>query len=227
MQPEIRLNKYIATNLGVSRREADFLIDNGDVAVNGKTASLGRRILESDKVCVRGKDISTQKLIYIMLHKPRGYVCSRKRQGDAPTIYELLPAELQNLKNVGRLDKDSSGLILLTNDGDFAFQMTHPKFVKVKTYDVKIDRELEPLHQQMIADFGVDLPDGRSRLGLTRQRDDSRKEWLVTMSEGRNRQIRRTFEALGYKVVSLHRKTFGAYHLGGLPVGKYVEVEKK
>lgn len=227
MTEEVRLNKYLATNFGVSRREADRLIEDGKVLINGKVAVIGRRVEPGDKVEISGKKIKAQKLIYLMLNKPKGYVCSRKRQGETPTIYELLPPEYQSLKNVGRLDKDSSGLILLTNDGDFAFQMTHPKFVKTKVYDVKINRELEPLHQQMIADFGVNLPDGRSKLGLMRISDDSRKDWQVTMTEGRNRQIRRTFEALGYKVTYLHRKIFGPYLLGKLAEGKYIEIDKK
>ena len=221
-----RLNKYIATNFGVSRREADLLIQQGKVMINGTKAKIGQRVEDGDKVTISGKNVAEQKLIYLALNKPVGYVCSRKRQGDTPTIFELLPEKYQSLKNVGRLDRDSSGLILLTNDGDFAFQMTHPKFVKTKVYEVEIDRELEPLHQQMISDFGVDLPDGRSQLGLARLSDNNRRQWQVTMSEGRNRQIRRTFDALGYKVVALHRIKFGVYELSGLPEGEFTEVQK-
>lgn len=194
--------------------------------INGVKAEIGQRVEDGDKVTISGKDVAEQKLIYLALNKPVGYVCSRKRQGDTPTIFELLPEKYQSLKNVGRLDRDSSGLILLTNDGDFAFQMTHPKFVKTKVYEVEIDRELEPLHQQMISDFGVDLPDGRSQLGLARLSDDNRRQWQVTMSEGRNRQIRRTFDALGYKVVALHRIKFGVYELSGLSEGEFTEVQK-
>jgi len=222
---EIRLNKYIATNYGVSRREADNLIASGHVFVNGTKAEIGMRAHASDTISVDGHEIITQDLVYVALHKPIGYVCSRRAQGDAPTIYELLPKKYQNLKSVGRLDKDSSGLILLTNDGDFAFQMTHPSFAKTKNYTVEIDHELAPLHQQMIADFGVQLPDGKSQMGLTRI-GESRKKWDVTLSEGRNRQIRRTFEALGYKVTSLHRYKFGAYELSGLAAGEFTEVRK-
>ena len=221
-----RLNKYIATNFGVSRREADLLIQQGKVMINGTKAEIGQRVEDGDKVTISGKNVAEQKLIYLALNKPVGYVCSRKRQGDTPTIFELLPEKYQSLKNVGRLDRDSSGLILLTNDGDFAFQMTHPKFVKAKVYEVEIDRELEPLHQQMISDFGVDLPDGRSQLGLARLSDNNRRQWQVTMSEGRNRQIRRTFDALGYKVVALYRIKFGVYELSGLPEGEFTEVQK-
>ena len=130
------------------------------------------------------------------------------------------------LKPVGRLDKDSSGILLLTNDGDFAFQMTHPKFRKVKEYLVSLDTPLQPIHQQMIADFGINLPDGKSQLGLERL-DDSRKNWKVIMSEGRNRQIRRTFSAIGYEVEELHRTVFGSYILPkDLNFGDFRKVEK-
>lgn len=222
----IRLNKFLAESLGISRREADDLIAAGKVLVDEKPAILGARIDKNNKVCYNGSIVPfLEGYTYLALNKPAGYVCSRKRRGEFPTLYELLPEKYRELKTVGRLDKDSSGLILLTNDGDFAFKMTHPKFVKTKIYEVKLDRALEPLHQQMIADFGVELPDGRSQLGLERL-DDSRKTWRVIMTEGRNRQIRRTFGALGYTVVGLHRTDFGPYHLDGLKSGKFVEVEK-
>lgn len=222
---EIRLNKYIASNFGVSRREADDLIAAGRVKINGKKAAIGARAHEGDEITVDGFSVLKQEPIYLALHKPVGYVCSRKRQGDTPTLYELLPKKYHTLKTVGRLDKDSSGLILLTNDGDFAFQMTHPKFAKLKNYSVKLDRELEPLHQQMISDFGIQLPDGRSQMQLSRI-GESRKKWDVTISEGRNRQIRRTFDALGYKVEALHRYKFGPYELSGLAEGEFTEVKK-
>ncbi|MCA9339163.1 rRNA pseudouridine synthase [Candidatus Saccharibacteria bacterium] len=209
---KIRLNKHLALQLGISRREADELINAGDVLVNGSFASLGERVSNEDKITVKGKQISgSRTLQYIALNKPVGYVCSRKRQGDTPTIYELLPQELHHLKPVGRLDKDSSGLLLLTNDGDFAHKMTHPSFHKTKTYEITLDNDLAPLHQQMIDDHGVELEDGISQLNLSRLSEKNRKEWQVSMHEGRNRQIRRTFEALGYNVKKLHRITFGVY----------------
>jgi 23S rRNA pseudouridine2605 synthase len=226
-EDKVRLNKYLSTNFGISRREADELISAGKVLVNKKPAELGARVGDNDEVSIAGKNIKKEELRYFALNKPTGYVCSKKRQGDTPTIYELLPKELQNLKNVGRLDKDSSGILLLTNDGDFAFEMTHPKFHKTKVYEVEIDRDLAPLHQQMISDFGVTLTDGKSQLRLEKlDTDDKRKKWRVTMSEGRNRQIRRTFDALGYKVVKLHRVSFGIYSLSGLKPGEYVEFKK-
>jgi len=260
--PSIRLNKFLAERIGVSRREADELISGGRITIDGKPATLGARIDKIAKVCYNGKTIPFETdFLYLAMNKPVGYVCSRRAQGEAPTIYTLLPEKYHSLKTVGRLDKDSSGLILLTNDGDFAFQMTHPKFHKEKIYEVELDRPLEPLHQQMISDYGVMLDDGPSRFTVVSSAttalghiatpstgDDSkgdphgayrrggkesagpveqmaRTHLTVILSEGRNRQIRRTFAALGYRVTSLHRTTFGKYELSGLEPGKYVIIK--
>ncbi|MDO4526752.1 MAG: pseudouridine synthase [Candidatus Saccharibacteria bacterium] len=253
----IRLNKFLAERIGVSRREADELIAAGKVEVNGRPAVIGARIDKTDKVCYNKKIIPfTADYLYLALNKPVGYVCSRRAQGDSPTIYELLPKEYQKLKTVGRLDKDSSGLILLTNDGDFAFQMTHPKFRKEKIYEVELDRTLEPLHQQMISDYGIMLDDGPSRFMVVRYSEaatdtvcsaehkdlaraarsvseghavsvaaSNANRYIVKLSEGRNRQIRRTFAALGYRVTKLHRTSFGKYQLSGLKPGKCVIIK--
>lgn len=216
-----RLNKYLAFHLGLSRREADALIAAHKVTVAGEPAMLGARVDEGQPVTVGGKLVTPkQAYTYLTFHKPIGYVSSRKQQGDVPTLYSLLPTQYHALKPVGRLDKDSSGLLLLTDDGNFAYQMTHPKFYKVKTYQVSLNAPLEPLHQQMISDYGIQLDDGPSKLSLERQ-DDSRKNWTVTMHEGRNRQIRRTFAALGYEVATLHRTSFGPYMLKDLQEGRF------
>ena len=216
-----RLNKFLALHMGLSRRQADELIEMGQVTVNGVVAILGAQVQPNDQVAVKGKLISTNTdFIYLAFNKPVGYVCSRRAQGDSPTVYELLPTEYRPLKTVGRLDRNSSGLILFTNDGDFAQQMTHPRYYKVKRYEVTLDKPLEPLHQQMINDIGIDLDDGKSQLSLEKQTDD-RLQWIIEMSEGRNRQIRRTFTALGYTVTALHRTNFGTYALGEIPVGQY------
>jgi len=224
--PRERLNKHLALQLGTSRREADQLIEQGTVTINGVPAILGARFSPGDTIHVRGEAITPSRdLAYLLFNKPVGYVCSRRKQGDNDTIYALLPPEFHHLKPVGRLDKDSSGLIMLTNDGDFAYQMTHPKFYKVKTYHIRLDRDLEPLHQQMISDYGVELEDGSSKLSLERLSDTSRKGWQVVMSEGRNRQIRRTFGALGYTVTKLHRISFGDYSLGDIKPGEYRTID--
>lgn len=225
--PYERLNKYLALQLGISRREADNLIEKGNITINGTKATLGARFVAGDSIEIGGKKVSSAtQYEYLAFNKPVGYVCSRKQQGDSPTIYDLIPKQYHHLKPVGRLDRDSSGIILLTNDGDFAYQMTHPKFAKTKIYNVQLESELSPLHQQMISDYGVNLEDGVSKLQLERMNDTDRKNWIVTMHEGRNRQIRRTFGSLGYTVTKLHRTNFGNYALGDLKTGDFITVVK-
>ena len=254
----IRLNKFLAERLGVSRREADELIAAGKIAINGQKAELGAlitlptsgKIDNLPKICYNKKVVPFQTdFLYLAFHKPVGYVCSRRAQGNTPTLYDLLPAKYRRLKTVGRLDKDSSGLILLTNDGDFAYQMTHPKFRKEKIYLVELDQPLQPLHQQMISDFGIDIGDGISKFlvatwtgggsggdpenvlasaknfwgGKEPTGPVQKRRLIVTLTEGRNRQIRRTFAALGYTVTKLHRIQFGKYQLGNLKPGRYQE----
>lgn len=214
----MRLNKYIAQATGLSRRAADAAIAEGRVALNGRPAQLGDTAAETDTVTLDNRRITPAvKAVTIMLNKPAGYVCSRNGQG-SKTVYDLLPPEYHGLKPVGRLDKDSSGLLLLTNDGDLANQLTHPRYAKIKIYEVALNKPLEPLHQQMISDIGVTLHDGPSQLGLE-PLDDTRRRWRVTMHEGRNRQIRRTFAALGYTVTKLHRTQFGQFLLNELQSG--------
>lgn len=220
-----RLNKFIAHSAGLSRREADTAIEQGRVRVNKARAILGTQVSPGDIVEFDGKTLEqASSYTYLAFHKPVGYVCSRRAQGDTPTIYALLHHEYHHLKPIGRLDRDSSGILLLTDDGDFAHQMTHPKFAKRKVYEVTLDQALEPLHQQMINDYGVNLEDGVSLLQLEKQ-DDAR-HWRVTMSEGRNRQIRRTFTALGYTVTKLHRIQFGPYTVYDIVSGSYASTNK-
>lgn len=212
----VRLNKFIAQYLNVGRRAADDLISAGAVTINNVPAGLGSRVRPGDTVVTQGQTLKADNpaaLVYILMDKPEGYVCSRRQQGDAPTVYSLLPPQYQHVKTVGRLDKNSSGLILLTNNGDLAHQLTHPSFVKVKQYEVTLDKPLAPLHHQMIADYGIQLPDGTSKFQLQKLSQEDSTAWLVTMHEGRNRQIRRTFAALGYDVVRLHRISFGPFTL--------------
>jgi len=221
-----RLNKHLALQLGISRRQADDLIAQKKVFINNSPAELGARVSEEDEVKVNGKKLGKSvEFIYLALNKPVGYVCSRRSQGESKTIYELLPKKYQTLKSVGRLDKDSSGIILLTNDGDFTYRMTHPSFHKVKIYEIQLDKNLEPLHQQMITDHGISLEDGTSKFVLEKIGESDRKNWIVTMHEGRNRQIRRTFNSLGYTVEKLHRTNFGNYALGDIKPGKYELVD--
>lgn len=216
----MRINKYVASASNLSRRAADQAILEGRVSINGSTASLGDSVSTTDKVTLDSRPITPAvKAVTLILNKPAGYVVSRDGQG-SKTIYDLLPEQYHNLNPVGRLDKDSSGLLLLTNDGELANQLTHPRYAKTKVYEVQIDGALSPLQQQMISDHGIMLEDGRSQLGLEKL-DDQGAKWQVTMQEGRNRQIRRTFKALNFTVVGLHRTRFGSYSLDSLESGKY------
>lgn len=214
----MRINKFVAQATGLSRRAADQAIDDGRVKVNGEIPTSGQDIAATDSVTLDNRILTPPtEVTTIMLNKPVGYVVSRDGQG-SQTIYDLLPAEYQSLKPVGRLDKDSSGLLLLTNDGQLAQELTHPKYQKTKIYEIELDKSLQPLHHQMINNIGVQLDDGPSKLQL--EKLDNDKTWRVTMAEGRNRQIRRTLAALGYEVTRLRRTQFGPYALGELQLGQ-------
>jgi 23S rRNA pseudouridine2605 synthase len=215
----MRINKFIARATGISRREADKAIEAGRVTVNGQPALTGTDVTASDDVMLDGKTASQPRMTTIMLNKPAGYVCSRDGQG-ARTVYDLLPEEFKALKPVGRLDKDSSGLLLLTTDGDLANRLTHPSYQKEKIYQVTLDHPLTEQDRTAVQQ-GVNLDDGPSALRIT---DVQGARFTVTMSEGRNRQIRRTFAALGYEVNGLHRTQFGSYALpNSLAAGSWLE----
>jgi 23S rRNA pseudouridine2605 synthase len=221
----MRLNRFIALATGLSRRKVDQAIDDKRVLLNGSTAKLGQVAKKGDEVTLDGKVLKPPATTTsIMFHKPAGFVCSRAGQG-SKTIYDLMPKELHKLKPVGRLDKDSTGLLLMTDDGELAHYLTHPSFKKLKVYDITLDEPLQKLHQQMISDFGVELEDGLSKLMLERIEEYDDHSWRVSMHEGRNRQIRRTFAGLGYNVTRLHRIRFGSYKLpDDLRVGEYIEI---
>lgn len=191
--------------------------------VNGRAPQVGQVITDGQTVTLDGHTLTPPRVHQtIVMHKPAGVIVSRNGQG-SKTIYDLLPPELHNLKPIGRLDKDSSGLLLLTNDGTLAHELTHPRFAKIKIYEIQLDKSLTPLHQQLINDHGVRLDDGPSKLQLEKTNEDG-TTWRVTMREGRNRQIRRTFAALGYTVTALHRTHFGPYTIDGLREGDYMPI---
>ncbi len=217
----MRINKFIAQSSMISRRKADELILSKRIKINGFPAQIGSSITETDIVLLDDKPLnSPSPKMTLMLNKPIGYVVSRNGQGSR-TIYDLLPQQYHQLNPIGRLDKNSSGLLLLTNDGNLALKLSHPRYQKIKIYNIILNKDLQPIHAQLINDYGITLKDGVSKLQLTKIDDNNAKGWSVTMSEGRNRQIRRTFESLGYDVIALQRITFGNYNLNNLPLGKF------
>ena len=213
----MRLNKFIADATGVSRRKADQLIIASKVSLNDKQAYPGDKAAPGDRVLINNELISLKPKLLLALNKPPGYVCSRRSQGNK-TVYELIPPAYHHLKPIGRLDKDSSGLLLLSNDGGLANELTHPKYQKQKKYEVTLDKELSKSDTQKLL-TGVELADGLSKFIALRSTAPPKYE--VTISQGRNRQIRRTFAALNYKVVKLHRINIGKYQLDNLSSAKW------
>ena len=212
----MRINKFVASASGISRRAADTAITNGRVLLNGRLAVLGDQVTENDVVQLDGMTLVVDKPVTILLHKPIGYVCSRNGQGSA-TIYDLLPPKLHHLKPIGRLDKDSSGLLLLTSDGDLAQQLAHPSLEKRKVYHIELDRMLEN-HDAARLNKGVRVEDYTSHLEINHITGNT---YQVSMHTGKNRQIRKTFEVVGYTVRTLHRTEFGPYTIGTLKPGAY------
>jgi 23S rRNA pseudouridine2605 synthase len=218
----MRINRFVAQATGMSRRNADKAISEGRVQIDGQNPVTGMDVGPDDHITLDGHRITgTMATMTLILNKPAGYVCSRNGQG-SKTVYDLLPSELHHLKTVGRLDKDSSGLLLLTSDGDLAHQLTHPSYEKPKIYEVTLDADLQPPHHQTIQEHGIQVDDYISKFSVERLHDDNDKVWRITLKQGKNRQIRKTFAVLGYKVTKLHRTYFGLYSLNDLQLGKFI-----
>lgn len=205
----MRINKYIAAHYEISRRKADELILNGRVTVNGNVAPIGYEVLDNDIVEVAGiKKKNTEESRVLLVNKPRGYVCSHEGQG-APTVFELVPEHYCSFNIAGRLDKDSSGLVILSNNGDLIYNLSHPSKGGKKVYEVDLQKPLAKSDSLQIQK-GVNIGDARlSKMQLS----GKGTHWVVELHEGRNRQIRRTFSALGYEVLALHRTQMGQFRL--------------
>lgn len=218
----MRLNQYLAKHTALSRRSADTAIAEGRVRVNDTTANLGQSVGDNDRVTLDENDIVLQHTKSIMLHKPIKTICSKTQQGNVPTVYSLLPKELQHLAYVGRLDKDTSGLLIMSNDGELIQHITHPGHEIDKQYIVQLNKILENSDLKRLK-TGIQLDDGISKFKIS----GKGRDWTVIIHEGRNRQIRRTFEALGYEVTKLHRSKVGSLSLGNLQPGSYKEIRSE
>lgn len=215
----IRLQKYLADAGVCSRRKGEEYIRKGRVRVNGETvAELGTKVNpEVDRVEVDGKPVrKKQSLVYVMLNKPAGYISSCSHPG-RNIVLDLVDVP-QRVFPVGRLDVDSTGLLLLTSDGRIHHRLAHPSFDHEKEYIVTVDKPVGEGALEELAK-GVRLSDGMTRPATVSRK--SKKTFLITLQEGRNRQIRRMAEVLGYKVIKLHRIRMGPLHLKNLPSGQW------
>lgn len=229
---EIRLQKFMAEHGVASRRKSEELIAAGKVKVNGHIAKIGDKINPyKDLVTVRGEKIThirRRKMIYIMLHKPRGYVTTVSDERGRKTVMDLLPDIKERIYPVGRLDKDSEGLLLLTNDGSFTNCMTHPSHEYAKVYRVTVRPSISDEALYNLRN-GIEL-DGRKTAPcevtvLTEQENRVVLEFIL--HEGRNREIRRMCESQGLEVARLKRTSIGSLKLGMLPQGKYRELSEQ
>lgn len=219
----MRINKFLADQGIASRRHADEMIEMGRVTVNGKIATLGMTISEKDKVSVDGNliEVTEKQELYYVMNKPKGVVCTVSDDRGRKTVMDLLPEGLGRLFPVGRLDYDTEGLLILTNDGDLSYRLTHPKNEVPKTYMARIEgtmteKELNPIRS------GVEL-DGILTKKCKAHIVETHKDYTkvhITITEGKNRQVRRMFESIGRTVAFLKRVSIGKLTLSGLDRGQ-------
>lgn len=240
---KIRLQKYMADQGICSRRKAEEIILAGEVKVNGKIVELGMKVdPEKDKVEVSGVTSPSPtrggKFVYVLLNKPMDYICSNSDEQGA-SVLELLIKEnywkpngrdiTERVYPVGRLDKDSEGLVLLTNDGELTNKLTHPSFEHEKEYEVTIDKQLEKTAVKVL-EYGMDIGEGEYVQGIEVKKvfnKGRRTIVTVVLKEGKNRQIKKMFGRLGYHVMSLKRIRIGKAKLGVLPVGRWRFIKKE
>jgi 23S rRNA pseudouridine2605 synthase len=217
----MRLNAYLARAGVASRRKADELIKAGRVRVNGEPGQLNTFVQSTDRVEVDGEVVAKQKLAHLLLHKPAGVVTTARDPQGRRTVVDLVPRE-PRVVPVGRLDAETTGALLLTNDGELAHRLAHPRYGVAKTYVVDVEGEpsdetIGRLARGVGLDDGVTAPARARRLGRTRIE--------LTIHEGRNRQVRRMLEAVGHPVIRLHRSVYAGLTLEGLEPGAWRELE--
>lgn len=230
---EIRLQKFLANQGVCSRRKAEEHILNGDVQVNGKTVTqLGTKIIpDKDEVIFQGKKItlSNDKKVYILLNKPIGYVTTTKDQFGRDTVLDLVKVK-ESVLPVGRLDMYTSGAIILTNDGEFIYKITHPKYEIEKTYNVTLKGKVTDEDVQRLRD-GVEIEDytsGKAKvriLKIDEEKNISRLE--ITIHEGKNREVRKMCDAVGKKVLALHRSKIGNIGVKDIKLGQWRYLKEK
>ncbi len=218
----IRLNKYIA-NAGIcSRREADVLIAAGAITVNGEVVTeMGHKVMPTDEVRYGDKVLQREKPVYVLLNKPKDYITTTDDERDRANVMELVRDACQErIYPVGRLDRDTTGLLLFTNDGDLTKKLTHPSSAIEKTYSVELDKNFASVDMDMLRN-GIELSDGKITPDDVQFIDEDSKRIGITIHSGKNRIIRRIFESLGYEVVKLDRVIFAGLTKKDLPRGHW------
>lgn len=222
-----RLNKYIASSGLCSRRKADEFIENGSVSVNGKKVTeLGFSVGDKDKVFVNQKLVRPSKHEYYRFYKPAGFITSCEDEKGRKTIYDLLPDTMNNLKPVGRLDKDSTGLLIMTNDGDLINELTHPSIKVPKVYMVTVNSVIHPHELEKLAK-GVEIEKDKIAYADIRVTEADGKHTImqITLYQGMNRQIRKMFELIGYEVKSLKRIQHATITIEGMKRGDFKPIK--
>ena len=219
----MRINKYLAACGIASRRKCEDIIKEGRVCVNGKVLTdLGFVVGEKDQITVDGNScVLKQEFDYVMMHKPKGYITSTSDEKGRKTVIDLLPEKYKKLKPVGRLDFDSEGLLLFTDDGDLAFALTHPSHEITKTYVIKVEGQVKE-SQLAVVRAGVVIDGVRLSKCKAKvlEKDEKTTKIEVVISEGKNRQVRKMFEAVGLNVCFLKRTKIGELRLGGISRGE-------
>ncbi|MBA7565272.1 Ribosomal large subunit pseudouridine synthase B [subsurface metagenome] len=225
----IRLNKYIANSGLCSRREADEFIKQGLVTVNGKVVpELGTKVSEKDVIKFKGKLLMKERKVYVLLNKPKDYITTTGDPYAKKIVFDLLKyACKERIYPVGRLDRMTTGVLLLTNDGDLTKKLTHPKFNKKKIYHISLDKNLKKTDMVKITE-GIDFEDGFISADAIAYVDPNDKKQIgLEIHSGRNRIIRRVFEHLGYRIVKLDRVYFAGLTKKGLQRGKWRYLTEK
>jgi 23S rRNA pseudouridine2605 synthase len=217
----VRLNAYLARAGVASRRKADELIKAGRVRVNGELGQLNTFVGRADRVEVDGQDVRLQRLAYVLLHKPSGVVTTASDPHGRPTVVDLVDLDARVVP-VGRLDAETTGALLLTNDGDLAHRLAHPKYEVEKVYEAEVEGEPSDETLRRLA-AGVELEDGMTAPAEVRRLAPSVVE--LSVHEGRNRQVRRMLEIVGHPVRRLHRSRYAGLTVDDLPAGKWRELE--
>jgi 23S rRNA pseudouridine2605 synthase len=217
----VRLNAYLARAGVASRRGADELIKAGRVTVNGEPGQLNTFVTRHDRVEVDGRRVAAQRLAYVLLHKPAGVVTTARDPQGRPTVVELVDLP-ERIVPVGRLDVDTTGALLLTNDGPLAHRLAHPRYEVEKVYEVDVEGSPDAAALRALAE-GVELEDGMTAPATVRCLAPTRLE--LTLHEGRNRQVKRMLEAVGHRVRGLHRRVYAGLTLEGLEPGAWRELE--